>query len=1064
MKNALLKISLSLIVLLTVFKADAQLTVNGSSTPTQLVQNVLLGTGVTATNITYNGNSSAIGSFNGSSSNIGLSAGVILASGNISNAIGPNNTGSAGTSFSFFGGSDPDLNAISANTTFDRAVLEFDFIPTSDTVKFRYVFGSEEYLEFVNSGVNDAFGFFISGPGITGPYSNNSKNIAIIPGTTTPVTIDDVNDNLNGIYYFDNESPAGQTIQYDGFTVPLTAVSAVQCGQTYHIKIAIADAGDASWDSGVFLEAGSFSSQGVNILSQISYGGSNDSTLYEGCGAACIYFVRSSNLSNADTVNLIIGGTAVNGTDYYDNNIGPGTAISGQIIFSIGQDSASFCFNAVDDGSSEGMESIELSVASSGVGLCIQQGSSSTIYLNEYSPLILSTSGDTTLCNFLAPVTLSTSVSGGVEPYTYSWTNGAGTAANPIVNPTISTTYAVTVNDACIGSPLDPTPAVVDSVIVTLVSIPVITIDASYGGVNDSALYEGCGQACIYFVRPFGIAQAASYNLNVTGTATAGADYNAVFPPTLNFAAGQDSLSYCINALADGAGESVETMLLSISVPGICNLSTIAALKIEEPLPLLLNVSNDTSLCNTLASVSITASVTGGVPPYSYTWANGVGTTANLVVNPITTTTYIVTVNDACSAVPDATPSVMDSLTVSLVTIPAITSSVSYGGTNDTTLYEGCGQACIYFVRTLDVAQPATYTLNIAGAATNGVDYTPVLPAQLVFAAGQDSLIYCITALGDGTGETVESLLVSISISGACNLSSNTALNIEEPAPLELVTTNDTSINCVPGPVNLFVNVSGGVLPYTYSWSNGAGSVSSQTVTPLTNTTYIVTVADACTGNPDATPDGSDTIQVNLNVPDPLVVSAGNDLTACPDDMVNLGVITTGGALPLTYLWTSAGVDTVNSSSSANTNSIATSSTLFTISVTDNCGNNQNDQVMVNVEQSCLLNIPNVITPEGKGAVLNETFYIDNLNRFPASSLVIYNRFGNKLFETSDYQNNWSGSKYSDGTYFYLLTVPPAGPVTAKVKPSSESVSHKEASVGNDKVFTGFFQIVRANN
>lgn len=1064
MKNVPFKISLSLIILFIVFTANAQLTVNGSLTPTQLVQNVLLGSGVTATNITYNGNSMAVGSFNGSSSNIGLSAGVILASGNISNAIGPNNTGSAGTGFTFFGGSDPDLDVISANTTYDRAVLEFDFIPTSDTVKFRYVFGSEEYMEFVNSGVNDAFGFFISGPGITGPYSNNSKNIAIIPGTSTPVTIDDLNANSNGVFYFDNENPAGQTIQYDGFTVPLTAISGVQCGQTYHIKIAIADAGDSSFDSGVFLEAGSFSSQGVNILSEISYGGANDSTLYEGCGAACIYFVRSTNLSNADTINLIIGGTAVNGTDYYDNNIGPGTAISGQVIFPIGQDSASFCFSAVDDGSSEGMESIDLSVASSGVGLCIQQGSSATIYLNEYSPLTLSVINDTTLCNFVAPITLLTNVTGGVQPYTYSWTNGAGATASPVVTTVNNTTYVVSVNDACTGSPLDPTPALVDSVTVTLVSIPVITMDVSYGGVNDSVLYEGCGQACIYFVRPFGIAQAANYNLSISGTATSGADYNAAFPATLNFAPGQDSLSYCINALADGSGEAVEALFLSISVPGICNLSTNAVLKIEEPSPLSLNTSNDTTLCNTLASVSIMANVTGGVPPYSYAWANGVGTTAGLIVNPTTTTTYTVTVNDACNAVPDATPSVTDSVTVFLVTIPAITSSVSYGSTNDTTLYEGCGQACIYFVRTLDIAQPATYTLSAAGSAVNGVDYTPSLPAQLVFAAGQDSLTYCITAMSDGSGETVENIFLSVNISGACNLSANTVLYIAEPALLTLITTNDTIINCFAGPVNLFVNVSGGVLPYTYNWSNGAGSVTSQTVTPLINTTYVVAVSDACNGNPDATPESSDSILVTLNIPSPLTVSAGSDLTVCPDDMVNLGVITNGGALPFTFLWTSAGADTVNSSSSANTSAIATSNTLYTISVTDDCGTAQNDDVMVNVEQSCLLNIPNVITPDGKGAALNETFYIDNLNRFPASSLVIYNRFGNKLFETSSYQNNWNGSKYADGIYFYELRVPAAGQTFARVKPSSESDSHNETTVGGDKVFAGFFQILRSHN
>ncbi len=861
-KVAIIRAFHCLIILFTFYSAQAQLTVNSTMTPTQLVQNVLLGSGVTASNITYNGSPLAIGSFNGSTSNIGLSAGVILASGDINTAIGPNNSGSAGSSLGE--SSDPDLDLISGNTTYDRAVLEFDFVPTSDTVKFRYVFGSEEYMEFVNGGVNDAFGFFISGPGITGIYSNNSKNIALIPGTTTPVTIDNVNANLNGAYYFDNENPPGLTIQYDGFTVPLTAISQVQCGETYHIKIAIADAGDAVWDSGVFLEAGSFSSHSVSIIPQISYGGPNDSTLFEGCGAACIYFVRVSNLSNPDTINLVISGTATNGVDYYDNNVGLGTPFPNQLIFPAGEDSVSFCVNAVADGVTEGLETFEITITGGGSGLCIQQGSSATIYLNEYSPLTLTTSNDTTLCNILAPIPLVANVTGGVEPYTYSWTNGAGTVANPTVNPITNTTYVVTVNDACTGSP-DPTPALIDSV------------------------------------------------------------------------------------------------------------------------------------------------------------------------------------------------------TVSLVTIPVITSTVSLGGSNDSTFYEGCGQACIYFVRTIDIAHPATFTLNVAGSATNGSDYTPTLPSQLVFTAGQDSIFYCLTAVADGTGEPVENVLVSINISGVCTLTTNTTLYIAEPPPILLTTNNDTVLNCETGPVNLSVNATGGIQPYTYLWSNISGSVASQTVTPSSTTTYIITVSDACNGGgPDPTPANSDSILVTLNIPTPIIVNAGNDVGACPDDVVALNATASGGALPLSYSWTSTGADSVNSATTLNTSVNATTTTVYTLTVQDDCGNTQSDQVVVNVELNCLLNLPNVITPDGKGPALNETFYIENLDRFPASTLAIYNRWGKKIYEASNYQNNWNGSKYEDGTYYYVLTIPPAGQVSAKVKPASGHLSYNETTAGSDKVFAGFFQIVRS--
>lgn len=871
-KTAIVTISLSLITLFTFYSAKAQLTVDGTPTPTQLVQNVLLGSGVTVSNITYTGGNICSGSFNGTASNIGFTSGVLLTCGDIINAVGPNNSGSASVGNSLPG--DPDLDAImSPTTSYDATILEFDFVPTSDTVKFRYVFGSEEYMEYVSTfpgGINDGFGFFISGPGINGPFSNSSENIAIIPGTTLPVTMFNLNLNNNNAYYFDNgdgngsgTAPDGTTIQYDGFTVPLTAIAFVQCGETYHIKIAIGDGGDDILDSGVFLEAGSFSSHGVSIIPQISYGGSNDSTLYEGCGAACIYFVRVSNLTNPDTINLVIGGNAINGTDYYDNNIGPGTPFPNQLIFPAGQDSLSFCINADADGITEGLETFDITILPSGNGSCIQAGSSAIIYLSEFSALTLSTSNDTTLCNILGPVPLLATVTGGVEPYTYTWTNGAGTIANPTVNPTVNTTYVVSVNDACSGSP-DPTPGLVDSVTVLLVNIPVIT------------------------------------------------------------------------------------------------------------------------------------------------------------------------------------------------------SSVSLGGSNDSTFYEGCGQACIYFVRTLGIAQAATFTLTVGGAAVNGTDYTPALPSQLVFAAGQDSLSFCLNAVADGTGEAIENLLVSINISGVCNLNASAALYIAEPPPIVLTTSNDTILNCVTGPVLISVNASGGIQPYTYVWSNIPGSVPSQTVIPSATTTYTITVADACNGNPDPTPTGSESITVTLNIPTPIIVDAGADIAACPDDVVGLNATATGGALPLIYSWTSTGPDTVISSATLNTSVSATSTTLYTITVQDDCGNTQSDQVTVNVELNCLLNLPNVITPDGKGSLLNETFYIENLDRFPVSALSIFDRWGKKIFEASNYQNNWNGSKYPDGVYYYVLTVPPSGQVLAKVKPSSGHLSYDETAVGSDKVFAGFFQIIRS--
>lgn len=343
----------------------AQLTTNPAISPTQLVQNVLLGSGVTASNITYTGHIAARGSFDGTLSNIGFASGVILASGSIYDAAGPNNDCCVGNDLNQPG--DKDLDSVAINYTYDAAVLEFDFIPLSDTIKFRYAFGSEEYMEYVNAGVNDAFGFFVSGPGISGPFSNNSKNIALIPGTNTPVTIDSVNLNVHGAYYFDNgdgfgsgTAPDGLSIQYDGFTVPITAKIVVQCGKTYHIKIAIADAGDGILDSGVFLEAGTFGGTGeaVTATSTIKSQGIKDSILYEGCGDACITFVRHGlPITSNVTYPVTYGGTASNGAD---------VNLPTSITFTPGKDTVTWCFSPAFDSEVEDAETLDISLVKEG--------------------------------------------------------------------------------------------------------------------------------------------------------------------------------------------------------------------------------------------------------------------------------------------------------------------------------------------------------------------------------------------------------------------------------------------------------------------------------------------------------------------------------------------------------------------------------------------------------------------------------------------------------------------------------------------------------------------------
>ncbi|MBK8950452.1 MAG: choice-of-anchor L domain-containing protein [Flavobacteriales bacterium] len=232
--------------------AQAQLVVSPQANLQQLAASIT-GPGVTISNPVITCHGLGYGEFSYTGSALSAEEGVILTTGRITDAIGPNNNGGGGNWFAQGTAGDPILNAVTGRTTMDACKFEFDIIPTGDSLSFNFVFASEEYNEWVGSQYNDVFGFYISGPGIVGdPNAGNEKNIARIPGSNQPVTINNVNNGSNSAYYFDNAG--GATIQYDGFTRHLVAPSAVTPCQSYHLKLVIADASDRKYDSGVFIE------------------------------------------------------------------------------------------------------------------------------------------------------------------------------------------------------------------------------------------------------------------------------------------------------------------------------------------------------------------------------------------------------------------------------------------------------------------------------------------------------------------------------------------------------------------------------------------------------------------------------------------------------------------------------------------------------------------------------------------------------------------------------------------------------------------------------------------
>jgi len=230
-------------------------------TPTgdgNLLAGTILGSGITIDNVTYNGGATASGTFTGgTASGIGINSGILLTSGTAAGAVGPNNQDGYTGVNSLPG--DSDLNGlIPGYSTHDATVLQFDFQSTGGNLYFNYVFASDEYNEYTNSSFNDVFAFFLDG-----------VNIALIPGTSTPVSINNVNGGnpygsgaSNPAYFNNNDLSDGGPffdLQYDGFTDVFTAQALGIGAGTHHIKLAIADAGDYILDSGVFIQGGSFS-------------------------------------------------------------------------------------------------------------------------------------------------------------------------------------------------------------------------------------------------------------------------------------------------------------------------------------------------------------------------------------------------------------------------------------------------------------------------------------------------------------------------------------------------------------------------------------------------------------------------------------------------------------------------------------------------------------------------------------------------------------------------------------------------------------------------------------
>ena len=337
-------------------------------TPENLITNYFLGAGIKVVSVKYEGAATGVGYFNNALSSIGIQKGLVLTNGfsastgiGASRKFGVDATGvQIASNDNKVNPIDPDINAILTNISggtqksANLSKYTISFIPSADTIRFRYVFASEEYPEFICDRYNDVFGFFISGPGINGPYENNGVNIALIPGTNQPVTINNINLGKGTAacppkfpqFYNNNDKTNIQPV-YDGFLDVFTAQAVVQPCQVYTIKLIVADVGDASYDSGVFLEAKSFGSSAVQVD---RYTTSRDNKIVEGCSSGAISFRIPQKADRDIALNCRLIGSAVNGLDF--------KRIPTTLFIPKGDSVLTIKIAALEDNNREGTESI----------------------------------------------------------------------------------------------------------------------------------------------------------------------------------------------------------------------------------------------------------------------------------------------------------------------------------------------------------------------------------------------------------------------------------------------------------------------------------------------------------------------------------------------------------------------------------------------------------------------------------------------------------------------------------------------------------------------------------
>ncbi len=907
----------------------AGLTVSPGVDALTLIQDVFIGGNCfDVSNVTLIGSPSSAGQFGMGASSVGINSGVIISSGNASAATGPNSSGSTGNNMG--GGSHPDLADLAgSNTVFDATGIEFQFTPTVDNITFNYVFASEEYCEFVDAGYNDVFGFFISGPGINGGFTGNGENIAVLPGSNIGVTIDNINDQDNSVFFVPNSGSCGagtinNDIEFDGFTKVLTAIANVQECETYTIRLLVGDVGDGIYDSAVFLEANSFAAGGTATGEAFSPT-TNSNITYEACSDGYFSLNVGGDLSTTRVVDLIVSpnSTATPGVDYAGFPLSV-TAFPGQSTIQIPIDV--FADNIV-----EGQETIILEIQNS----CSCINGTIELIIQDSPPLDV-TVPPVEVCPG-EPASLAAAVSGGIPGFSYTWSNAASSSAIT-VTPNETTTYTVTVTDQCgLTATTDATVTVSGASEATLTGqgqfceapftaelqvtfqgngpwlfayslngIPQPDIVATENPliieVNSPGFYQAeyvAPQAyptCIGQVQGSAFIELLDLNPQVDAepVSCTGATDGEI---SINVGGGAPPFFFSWYDVTNNQPLSDESNSLTDLAPGTYEAYIVdgfgctdtVQVEVEEPMPVSASITSTEGVnCLNPNGGSINLEVSGGSPGYDFNWSNGASSEDP---TDLQAGEYFVTITDDEGCTTTASAIVEENFD-----LPTVDANVP-----DTV-------TCFLPAVTLDGTGSSTgpeFTASWSG---------PGLPPT-------DGL----TAFAQQSGDFI--LTISNTVNG-CIAYDTVTVAADNAAPN--VVLSPGTITCDAPEIQINTNGSSSGPAFSYSWSgpavvNGANSLSPTVDGPGTYNLFITNNENGCSS--------SSAVEITENTTVPAIdAGPGSELT-CEEPEVSLSATAMGNTGDYVYTWTSADGNIVSGGNTLNP--IVNAGGLYQLQVTD---------------------------------------------------------------------------------------------------------------------------------